>query len=151
MREPTKPSPVAWLPHAGVARLVTGVLQVGADEILCEGWVPAGSPYRRGARCPSWVGIELGAQAAALLEAAACEEATPDGTLVGFLVRVREVRCLQPFADPEALLAVRATRLSAAPPLYVHTIEVRAGETDLLRGQISTYLTIEAGSAVAPR
>jgi predicted hotdog family 3-hydroxylacyl-ACP dehydratase len=130
----------AWLPHAGPARMLTRVVEVTADAIVCEGTVPPTSPYVSSSSCPTWVGVELGAQAAALLEAHA-HEATLVGTRpTGYLVRMRDVRCSRPVFPAGTALRIRVERLSAALPLFVYLISVAAGGVELLRGQISTYL-----------
>ncbi|MGH9465016.1 MAG: hypothetical protein ACRD0X_05180 [Thermoanaerobaculia bacterium] len=130
----------AWLPHTGPARLVTRVVEVGPDAIVCEGTVPLQSPYSSGSGCPTWVGVELAAQAAALLEAHTHETTLVSTRPTGYLVRVRDVRCARPTFPPETLLRVRVERLSAAVPLFVYAISVGLDGVELLRGQISTYL-----------
>lgn len=144
----------AWLPHAGPARLVTRVVEVAADAIVCEGTVPPENPYVSSSSCPTWVGVELAAQAAALLEAHT-HQATLVGTRpTGYLVRMRDVRCSRPAFPAGTVLRIRVERLSAALPLFVYRISVAAGDVELLRGQISTYLAAppdEASSDSSPQ
>lgn len=130
----------AWLPHAGPARMLTRVLEVTPEAIVCEGTVPASSPYASRSTVPSWVGVELAAQAAALLEAHT-HEATLAGTRpTGYLVRMRDVRCARPGFPAGVVLRIRVERVSAALPLFAYSIAVVVGGVELLRGEINTYL-----------
>jgi predicted hotdog family 3-hydroxylacyl-ACP dehydratase len=153
MRTPVTTEPTgdlgAWLPHAGPARMLTRVVEVTADAIVCEGTVPPTSPYVSGSSCPTWVGVELAAQAAALLEAHAHQAALAGTRPTGYLVRMRDVRCERPRFAAGTVLQIRVQRLSAALPLFVYVISVSADGIELLRGQISTYLAAEAAPPAA--
>lgn len=134
------------LPHSGVARLLTRVIEVGPVSIACEGAVSLNSPYLRAGRCPAWMGIELAAQAAALLEllprASDALEGSPSS--LGYIVRLRGIRCARSFFQPESPLTALATRLTASPPLFVYAIRVADSQGILLEGQISMYLDLAA-------
>lgn len=141
----------AWLPHAGPARLVTRVVEIGADAIVCEGTVPPASPYASSSSAPTWLGVELAAQAAALLEARAHQADLAGKRPIGYLVRIRDVRCARPAFAVGIPLRIHVHRLSAALPLFVYRISVTAGGAELLHGEISTYLTAEPeGEAASP-
>jgi len=59
------------LPHAPPARLVHGVLEASAAEIVCGAEIPPSHPLAALGRAPSLLGIEAAAQAAAVLESLA--------------------------------------------------------------------------------
>ena len=136
-----RPRPVDdLLPHTGTARLLTGVLRSGPGFIEATGRVPAAHPLATGGRAPSFLGLELGAQAAAALEAleraAAGEDRRPH---VGYLVRVREAAFSSPSLPVETPLHVKALLTGAAPPLAIYRIEVSVGGGELLRATLSTH------------
>ena len=82
---------------------------MGGDfvEAICQ--VPASHPLASGGRAPCFLGLELGAQAAAVLEALDRAMATGDrAPRVGYLVRVREATFLQPDFPVETPLFVTA-------------------------------------------
>ena len=79
------------LPHTRTARLLTAIVRTGEDfvEATCE--VPAAHPLANAGRAPCFLGIEMGAQAAAAMEALGRSAATGDSVpRTGFLVRVHE-------------------------------------------------------------
>ncbi len=130
----------AWLPHAGTARLVTRVLEVTANAIVCEGTVTQASPYATRSWVPTWIGVELAAQAAALLEAHTHEAALEGTRPTGYLVRMRNLRCARPVFPAGTSLRVRVERRSAALPLFAYWISVAVAGIEVLRGEILTYL-----------
>ena len=86
--------PVASLvPHRGRALLVEDVVALLEDGIECRGRVPKDAALARDGRVPSFVALELAAQAAAVLEAlrrrGGGEAAT--GPRTGYLVSLRGV------------------------------------------------------------
>ena len=102
--------------------VLTAVLAADAGGILCAGRIPAGHPLAGGGEAPGFLAIELGAQAAAALEALARR---PGGTpRIGYLVGVRDARL------PARLAAGRALRVTAIPAgaagaLSTYDIEIR--------------------------
>jgi len=131
--------PLALLPHEGPARLVTSVVSIGEEGIVCEGRVGPHGPYDVAGRCASYVCLELAAQATALLEALRPER-TAASPRVGYLVRARHVRFARPeFAAGEPLRA-SARRIASAPPLFVYRVEVGDGAGELLSGEIATFV-----------
>ena len=126
------------LPHSGAALFVSEVLEVQETWIRCSGLVDPTSPYAVAEWCESYVALELGAQAAALLEAHTAR-GEADGRL-GYLVRIRSIELeVARFAAGEALVAT-AKRVAAMQPLHMYEIEVQnsTGER-ILSGTISTY------------
>ncbi len=132
--------PVADLvPHAPPARLLTEVLAGDISGILCTGSIPADHPLAGGGEAPGFLAIELGAQAAAALEALARQ---PGGRpRIGYLVGVRDAHL------PARLPTGRTLRVTAVPAgtaaaLAIYDMEIaeeRAAEP-LAAGTISTFL-----------
>lgn len=131
---------VGLIPHSGPARLLSEVLRSGPGFIEATGRVPADHPLVAGGRAPCFLGLELGAQAAAALETLERAEASGDtAPRVGYLVRVREAAFSSPSLPVDAPLTVTATLSGAAPPLAVYQIEVRVDGVETLRATLSTY------------
>jgi predicted hotdog family 3-hydroxylacyl-ACP dehydratase len=130
------PDPSRDLPHGRAARFLTRVLEHAGDTLVGEGRVPDGAVYARGGRCPTFVLLELGAQAAALLEAPAGAPAAA-APRAGYLVRARGVRCARLEFDVDRTLRVEARRKGSHAPLFVYDIRVSDGTGELLAGELS--------------
>ena len=133
-------SVLASMPHRGTALLLTGIERSGADFVEATARVPAGYPLVDGAGAPCFLGLEIGAQAAAAM--AALGEPQEDGAAApqaGYLVRVREASFLAAHLPVDTELSV-TTRLEAvALPLTVHRITVACGETVLVRALLGLH------------
>ena len=128
------------LPHGEPARFVTKVIAHEAGRICCEGRVPPGSPYGSDGRCPSFVLIELAAQAAAALASLERPGEPETGSPVGLLVRVRNTRLrLWDVAEGRVVRAV-VRRIASALPLIVYEMSVvdDAGN-EVLSGELGIY------------
>ena len=128
------------LPHSGPARLLTEIVRSGRDfvEAICQ--VPAAHPLASGGRAPCFLGLELGAQAAAVLEALDRATATGDSApRVGYLVRVREATFLRPDFPVDTPLFVTAHLERAAPPLGTFRISVGVDGIEFLQATLVTY------------
>jgi predicted hotdog family 3-hydroxylacyl-ACP dehydratase len=128
------------LPHTGIARLLTNIVRSGPGFVEATGRVSALHPLVAGDRAPCFLGLELGAQAAAALAALERAAATGDhapGT--GYLVRVREATFLRPDLPVDAPLAVTAHLTGAAHALAIYRIRVSVGGVESLRATLSTY------------
>jgi len=133
--------PVADLvPHAPPARLLAEVLGASAGGILCAGSIPAHHPLAAGGEVPGFLAIELGAQAAAALEALARHPGGPPR--LGYLVGVRDAHL------PARLPTGRTLRVTAVPAghagaLAIYDMEVaeEGAAQPLAAGAISTFLT----------
>ncbi len=132
----------SMLPHGPPARLVSTVVDITLDSISCEGLVPARSPYVHEGRCPAFVGLELAAQAAAILEAYGKTRGNSQQGQIGYLVRARKVLCERRDFPADAALRTRVARIGAAPPVFIYEIEVSDSAGCLLRGEISTYVDL---------
>ena len=128
------------LPHSGTARLLTAIVRWGRDFVEVIGQVPVAHPLASGDRAPCFMGLELGAQAAAALEALSRRTATGDGVpRTGYLVRVHEATFLMPDLPLEAPLFVVAHLEGTAPPLAIYRISVAVDGLEFLRARLSTY------------
>jgi predicted hotdog family 3-hydroxylacyl-ACP dehydratase len=132
--------PVADLvPHAPPARLLTEVLAEGAGAILCAGSIPGDHPLAAGGEAPGFLAIELGAQAAAALEALA---RPPGGRpRIGYLVGVRDAH-LPARLPIGRTLHVTAVPAGAAAALAIYDMQVaeEGAAEPLAAGRISTFL-----------
>jgi predicted hotdog family 3-hydroxylacyl-ACP dehydratase len=128
------------LPHQRTARLVTRVLRYDADSIEAIGVIPAGHPLATRATAPNFLALELGAQAAAVLEALLRQDGAGGGEpRVGYLVRVREATFATGVLPVGSPLSVTATLEGAAPPLAMYKITVADGDETLATALLSTY------------
>jgi predicted hotdog family 3-hydroxylacyl-ACP dehydratase len=132
--------PVAELvPHAPPARLLTEVLAGGAGAILCAGSIPGDHPLAAAGEAPGFLAIELGAQAAAALEALA----RPAGgrPRIGYLVGVRNAHLPTRLPIGRAL-HVTAVPAGAAAALAIYDMQVaeEGAAEPLATGTISTFL-----------
>jgi predicted hotdog family 3-hydroxylacyl-ACP dehydratase len=132
--------PVAELiPHAPPARLLAEVLAGGAGGILCAGSIPGDHPLAAGGEAPGFLAIELGAQAAAALEALARQ---PGGRpRIGYLVGVRDAH-LPARLPTGRTLHVTAVPAGAAAALAIYDMQVaeEGAALPLASGTISTFL-----------
>ena len=128
------------LPHRGTARLLTEVVRWGEDFIEAIGMVQAAHPLAGVERAPCFLGLELGAQAAAALEALGRAALTGDQVpRTGLLVRVHEATFLMSDLPLETPLVVMAQLEGAAPPLAIYRLSVAVDGTEFLRARLSTY------------
>lgn len=134
--------PIDRLPHEGVARFVTRVLDRRDASITCEAWIPAGASYVRNGRCSTFVLMEAAAQAAAVFLAS--EPGAPQPSR-GYLVRAEEVSFAKSEVPIDRRFETVAERMGEADPYHKFHIVVRDESQMLLRGTIGIY--VERGSA----
>lgn len=116
--------PEGLIPHAPPARLVrTASLAL----------IPEDNPFVEDGRAPAFVGLEAGAQAAAVLEALARSSGKPR---IGYVVAIRNARFRTPWLPAGQPLPVAVTPAGSAPPLSIY--EVSLG--DVVTGLVSTYV-----------
>jgi len=122
---PADALPTGLIPHAPPALLVrTASLAV----------IPEDNPFVEAGRAPAFVGLEAGAQAAALLEALNRSSGEPR---IGYVVAIRNARFRTPWLPAGRPLPVTVKAAGSAPPLSIY--EVSVGE--VVSGLISTYIT----------
>lgn len=128
------------LPHQRTARLLTGVLRHDADAIEAIGVIPADHPLANRNGAPNLLALELGAQAAAALEALSRQGDSGHGEpRVGYLVRVRDAAFTTGLLPAGVPLSVTAVLEDAAPPLAMYRVTVSHGDEPLATALLSTY------------
>lgn len=121
------PLPDGLVPHAPPALLMrTGQVAV----------IPEDNPFVKAGRAPAFVGLEAGAQAAAVLEAQARSSGEPR---IGYVVAIRNARFRTPWLPAGRPLPVTVKPAGSAPPLSIY--EVSVGE--VVTGLVSTYIAPE--------
>lgn len=131
---------VGLLPHSGAARLLTDIVRSGPGFVEAIGKVGAEHPLASGGRVPSFLGLELGAQAAAAMEALdRLGGAGEPARRSGYLVRVREASFIVPDLPADTPLHVTARLESAASPLAIHRISVSVEGSECLTAVIGTF------------
>lgn len=135
----TFPGALALVPHRGPALLLGGVERLTEDGITCWGTVPPDSPFAVEGRAPSFLALEMGAQAAAALAALRQGPTVAGGTpRIGYLVGIRDAH-LGPDLPVGRRLRVRARPAGGAGPLAVYEVAVEADGVEFARGILSTY------------
>lgn len=138
----------ALVPHKGTARLLTEVCRWTARSIEAMGAVSSGHPLVVDGQVPAFLGIELGAQAAAAMEtlqrldAAAGESGAVSrpwpAAAQGSLVRIRSARLTESF-PADTPVRVVATLQGAAPPLAIYNISVELDGRPIVDACLSTF------------
>lgn len=142
--------PAALLPHEGAARFVTRVLEHDGDRIVCEARIPEESAFVAAdpegePSVPAFVGLEVAAQASAVLEGlcAAGAGAGPERRL-GYLVRARRLGWPRPTLPVATALEVTVRREGIAGPLHLYAAEVKVRGTVRFSGTFGTFTGIGA-------
>jgi predicted hotdog family 3-hydroxylacyl-ACP dehydratase len=136
---PTAHDLVAGLPHSGVARLLTTAVTLGNGIVQATGRIPSDHPLCDAGEAPAFLGIELGAQAAAVAVSQRALAEGASGPGAGRLVRVREAALLAPRLPADTPLQVTATLQGTAGPVAIYTIEVSLDGIPMVRATISTH------------
>jgi predicted hotdog family 3-hydroxylacyl-ACP dehydratase len=130
----------ASMPIRGPALLLTGIVRSEPGWVEATARVPAGHPLVVAGAAPCFLGLELGAQAAAAMDALAHpREGFGQEAAVGYLVRVRDASFLARHLPVDTTLRVTARLEGAALPLAIHRITVGTGEVDLVCARIATH------------
>ena len=120
--------------------MLTGILRNGSGLIEATGLVPASHPLVSEGRAPCFLGLELGAQAAAAQEALGRAASTGQSSArIGQVARVREADFLQPHLPIDTPLRVTAKLEAEAPPLAIYQISVVLDGVEFLRAILSTH------------
>ncbi len=138
----TLPAPIparGWVPHVPPALLVESLVARGPGGARARGIVPPDSAFALGAIAPSYLGLEIAAQTAALVEALG-REGDPAGPRVGYLVAIRQARCYVRTLPVSVPLDVFVVPVGSAPPLSIYLIRVEREGRLLVSGTISTWI-----------
>jgi predicted hotdog family 3-hydroxylacyl-ACP dehydratase len=122
---------------------------VGAGAVACSAVVPADSPYASSGTVPAFVGLEIAAQAAAVLEASEVHEECRAARPAGYLVRARRIRSLVHELPVERRLVARVRRTARAQALGLYEAEVSAEGQPVLRASFSLLLDDRSGPPTA--
>lgn len=135
------PDVASLIPHRAPMLLVERIVDVFDGGMVCEGRVPADGPLAHGGRASAFLGVELAAQAAAVLEALG---RAPGGgePRIGYLASIRDARFVVPELPAGRPLLATVRRLGGVPPLAMYAVEVALAEDgrELLTATLSTYL-----------
>jgi len=137
-------SALGRVPHSPPALLIDGLVARGPAGARSRGLIPADSPFAVAEFAPSYLGLEIAAQTAALAEALGREgeDAAPR---VGYLVAIRRARCFArslPVGEP---LDVVVGFSGSAPPLSIYELRVERSGRLLVEGTISTWIASQNG------
>lgn len=128
------------VPHTSIARFLTEVVRFAPGFVQATGLLPANHPLVALGRAPAFLGIELGAQAAAALETLGRASIETKGApRIGYLVGVRHAVFLRPDLPTDTPLDVTAKLLGAAAPLAIYHVEVSIAGVECLHASLSTH------------
>ncbi len=129
------------VPHGQPSRLVEEVEEASEGGVVCRARIPVSSPFVRGAGAPSFVGLEIGAQAAAVVEALSRIGSRDEGPpRIGYLVGVRDAVFHAPELPAERPLLVSARPSRRSGALSVYEIAVSLDDRILVEATIETTL-----------
>jgi len=118
------PLPAGLIPHAPPALLIR------TESVAV---IPEDNPFVKAGSAPAFVGLEAGAQAAAVLEAMARSSGE---ARIGYVVAIRNARFRTAWLPADRPLPVTVKPAGSAPPLSIY--EVNVG--DVVTGLVSTYI-----------
>lgn len=126
-------------------RLVESVVEVGDGVVVCEGRVAADHPLAAEGAVPAVLGLELAAQAAAVVEALSRRGVTgsPVEPRRGYLVSVRGARLRAPTFPAGALLRATVRAAGRAGPLAMWEAVVDVEGEEHLTATLGTYAVAE--------
>ncbi|HXU31290.1 MAG TPA: hypothetical protein VN851_11985, partial [Thermoanaerobaculia bacterium] len=127
------------VPHAPPALLVARLVWRRRGEARAEGIVPIESPFASGGSAPAFLGLEIAAQTAALLEALGREGEAP-GPRAGYLVAIRHARCPGEDLPVGVPLDAFVKETGSATPLTIYEARVELAGRTLVEGSISTWI-----------
>jgi 3-hydroxymyristoyl/3-hydroxydecanoyl-(acyl carrier protein) dehydratase len=130
------PAPGELVPHAPPALLVHTVLEVSPDGASALVRIPEDNPFVIAGRAPAFVGLEAGAQTAAVLEALGRSGGEP-GPRIGYVVAIRNARFHAPWLPAGVPLAVTVKTAGGAGPLSIYEVSLGDG---VVTGMVSTYI-----------
>lgn len=132
------PIPGDLIPHAPPALLVKAMLEATPEGASAVALIPRDSPFVQDGRAPAFVGLEAGAQTAAVLEALG-RSGDGGGPRIGYVVAIRNARFRSAWLPADQALRVGVKPAGSAPPLSIYEVRV-GGETELVTGLVSTYV-----------
>jgi len=139
------------VPHRGRALLIERIIDEREDGVTCLGRLPPQAALAKDGRVPSYVGLEMAAQAAAAFEALRRPRlATGQEPRIGYLVSLSRVTIERPEMLVGMPFIVTVRSVEGAPPLARYEALVEADGEAYVRGGLSTMLAPVAGAAGGP-
>jgi predicted hotdog family 3-hydroxylacyl-ACP dehydratase len=137
----TFPDVADLVPHRRGARLLTAVASASPQSIEATGLIPLGHPLATGGRAPAFLAIEIGAQAAAAMEAIARRDAAGlvGGARPGQLVRIRDARFERDSLPVSTPIDIAAELIGTARPLAIYHIRASVDGALIVEAVISTH------------
>lgn len=129
--------------------LVERIVKVTDGGMICLGRIPADGPLAAGQSVAStFLGLELAAQTAAVLEALRRDPAADEKPRIGYLASIRTARFEVSELPTDQALRATIQAVGSAPPLamYQATVQLESDGTPLLSATLSTYLTDQSTS-----
>ncbi|MEM8934080.1 MAG: 3-hydroxylacyl-ACP dehydratase [Acidobacteriota bacterium] len=120
------------IPHRPPMLLIERVVEHGDEGIVCEGRVPTPSPLADGDTTTPALGIELAAQAAAVLGALDAGDEPPDSPAIGYLASVRSARFHVASLPAGVPLRAIVRRTGGLAGLTLYEAEVTTSDGDAL-------------------
>ena len=115
--------------------MVHSLQERSGGTVRCRARIPLDSPWVQGGQAPAFVAIEIGAQAAALLETGG-----GPGPRAGYLVGARDARFHASHLPAGVDLEVEARDAGSAPPLRTSSVVVRGPDgVELAAAMVSVY------------
>lgn len=130
------------LPHTSRARLLTRLIERGERSVVVEGVVPPSHPLVEADGAPALVGIEMGAQAVAVLQASSPEAAgAPSAPPVpGVVARVHHADFACAHVPVGVPLRVTATVETAVGALVHARVVVMVDDVACVTASLSIYV-----------
>lgn len=129
----------AVVPQTGVARMVCEVVRADQTSIVATATIDRTHPLVVAGEAPAYLGLEIGAQAAAALAARLAAAGEPPQAVGGRLVRVRDARFACPVLPAGLPLTVTAECTGAFAPLASYAVQVSHDGAVLVTASLSTY------------
>lgn len=127
------------LPHTSRARLLTRLIERGERSVVVEGVVPPSHPLVEADGAPALVGIEMGAQAVAVLQASS-PEAAGAPPVPGVVARVHHADFACAHVPVGVPLRVMATVETAVGPLVHARVVVMVDDVACVTASLSLYV-----------
>jgi predicted hotdog family 3-hydroxylacyl-ACP dehydratase len=146
------PSIEELLPLRHPSLLLDRVIEADAEAGLFLARVAAGSPFADRDLVPSFVALEVCAQAAGAHQRLGSRAEDGRGLPpVGYLVLVAEARFLVPGFRPDADVRARVMREGVAPPLSLYRFRLEDDQGIVAEGTLGTYVPEPPPSAQTRR
>jgi 3-hydroxymyristoyl/3-hydroxydecanoyl-(acyl carrier protein) dehydratase/predicted hotdog family 3-hydroxylacyl-ACP dehydratase len=132
-------SALGRVPHFPPALLIESLVAHGPSGALGRGVIPADSPFAVAGYAPSYLGLEMAAQTAALVEGLG-REGRVSAPRIGYVVAIRRAQCFVRSLPVGQPLDVVVFFVADAPPLSIYDIRVEQEGRVRVEGTISTWI-----------